>query len=551
MAGEEPTSFSAQSQGDNSLETANNNVVPSGPSRPPATKTKRITAAAKEALIKYFEDRNWPRNKKMPKANGDPLLDRIINDFGLKREQASRQLAKWKKVKYEKAQVEILIDSIDVIKEAIEESMSETPADFVANFLDVMIDASSIDGCNDTTNLIHSLRLQPHLDIKLQALRHIRSNRDHNCFKSLVLFLNDLIQAMAEELPALASKLSVSEISFSAQKESAKSLRIKQWRTVYNDMPGGGKKLSEAKFARFGMFVAECLYFVWIHSTIDNDLPPVEIPAENLVAKYSLPVIYYVAGWTLQRTSLALTVAKAEREKYFRFAFLHKCNFDYAKENDLPYSIVKLREKKNLFYVSKKYFDFICLIESVYVKNLSMKMMMAYCSGDLVKVIHGAIMRSDTVRQRFFALFKDTRPAGNQREEQNELEEEGDPDENEDRNTDRLEILGFILARYIRMRGCWFVKALKSNKGETLGEKKLAAAPTNMKVAQKHSQSKAVAEALREATRGTQTPNEEQVLWNQAAEEVIEYNDEEDANEITADEFEGGEIDDYDGSMLA
>mmetsp|Transcript_31036 Transcript_31036/g.62624 ORF Transcript_31036/g.62624 Transcript_31036/m.62624 type:complete len:179 (+) Transcript_31036:77-613(+) len=173
MAGEQPTSFSAQSQGDNSLETANN----TGPSQPPATKTKRITAAAKEALIKYFEDRNWPRNKKMPKANGDPLLDRIINEFGLKREQASRQLAKWKKVKYEKAQVEILIDSIDVIKEAIEESMSETPADFVANFLDVMIDASSIDGCNDTTNLIHSLRLQPHLDIKLQALRYIRSNK--------------------------------------------------------------------------------------------------------------------------------------------------------------------------------------------------------------------------------------------------------------------------------------------------------------------------------------------------------------------------------------
>ena len=55
-------------------------------------KKARITDAAKAALHKYFSDSNWSRNKKMPKQNGDMGLDNIINEFGLERSQASRQL---------------------------------------------------------------------------------------------------------------------------------------------------------------------------------------------------------------------------------------------------------------------------------------------------------------------------------------------------------------------------------------------------------------------------------------------------------------------------
>ena len=213
MTDEQPTAVSAQSQGGGtSLEImANNsqNVVPSGPVVAPAdaTKTKRITKEAKDALIKFFEDSKWPRNKKMPKANGDSGLDKIINDFGLKRSQASNQLAKWKKAAYEKAQVQILIESTDVIKEAIEESMSETPEDFVANFLDIIIDAKVIEGCTDTTNLVYSLRLQPRYEIKLQALKYIRDNRSHGCFQSLVHYLNEVDVDLVIALFRLAKPL--------------------------------------------------------------------------------------------------------------------------------------------------------------------------------------------------------------------------------------------------------------------------------------------------------------------------------------------------------
>ena len=42
------------------------------------------------------------------------------------------------------------------------------------------------------------------------------------------------------------------------------------------------------------------------------------MPEHDLVAPYSLEVVYYyVAGWPLQRTSLALKAPEGERHKYF------------------------------------------------------------------------------------------------------------------------------------------------------------------------------------------------------------------------------------------
>eukprot|EP00986_Skeletonema_menzelii_P017931 scaffold22977_cov154-Skeletonema_menzelii.AAC.2 len=353
---------------------------------------------------------------------------------------------------------------------------------------------------------------------------------------------------MAEELPTMASMISSREMTFGSRKETAKKIRIKQWRKVFKDMPAHGAdnaKFDECKFAYFGVYVAECLFFVWIHSAAVADRPPVEIPQSNLVAPYSLPVIYYVAGWTLQRVSLAKTVAKSKRLKYQQFFPLHNRGIDYAKENNLPYTLVQMREKRRLFYVSKEYFDFICLLESTYVKNLTMNMLMAYNDGNLLQTIDCAIYTSEFVRQRFFKLFDDRSSMDNQTEEEecemgqdedetdannsnSNGEDDGDSDDNEEGQnlSDRLEVLRFILDRYIRMRGCWFVKALRDNEGEkSLGEKKLATAPTNMKVAHLAAQSKKVAEALRAAAQDKTTNERDEEVWNLAAEAVLDYDD--------------------------
>ncbi len=302
-------------------------------------KMKRITKQAKEKLRQYFTDAHWPRNKKLPKKNGDAALDKIIEELGLERGQVSRQLVIWKKDTYDKAQLQLLTEP-DTIKGLIEENMSMTKKDFVGNVLDLLIDGEEVDGDANITNFIRSLDCQPHLEIKKEILQYMKDNKEHACFESLVILLGDLIEIMVEELPAMASMISVSEMRFKTRTEHAKKDRIKQWTKEYENITLHSEdkvNFDEAKFTYFGMYVANCLFFVWINSAAVEDLPPVEMVSsdENLVAKYSLPVIYYVAGWTLQRVSLAKTVALSKRHKYQQFSPRHNRGIDYAKTTSL------------------------------------------------------------------------------------------------------------------------------------------------------------------------------------------------------------------------
>ena len=41
------------------------------------------------------------------------------------------------------------------------------------------------------------------------------------------------------------------------------------------------------------------------------------------------------------------------------------------------------------------------------MKNLTLRMMMAYADGDLVKVINDTIKSSEITRSKFFALFSE------------------------------------------------------------------------------------------------------------------------------------------------
>ncbi len=146
---------------------------------------------------------------------------------------------------YDKAQLELLAGS-DNIKEIIEQNMSISPTDFVDNFLGLMIDGREMDGNANTTNLMQSLDIQPDKELKREALKYIRGNKEHACFKSLTLFFGDLIDAMTDELLTMASMISVSEMSFASRKETDKKNRITNWRGVYKDIPSHGD--DNAKF---------------------------------------------------------------------------------------------------------------------------------------------------------------------------------------------------------------------------------------------------------------------------------------------------------------
>ena len=62
----------------------------------PSKRNSRITKQAKQALHDHFEASKWTRNQTLPRINTDVALGAILTRYGLKRDQASRQLRVWK-----------------------------------------------------------------------------------------------------------------------------------------------------------------------------------------------------------------------------------------------------------------------------------------------------------------------------------------------------------------------------------------------------------------------------------------------------------------------
>ena len=50
----------------------------------------------------------------------------------------------------------------------------------------------------------------------------------------------------------------------------------------------------------------------------NNEMPPIKLRVDCLIVRYDLPVVYYVAGWTLYSVSKASTiVTDNKRPLYF------------------------------------------------------------------------------------------------------------------------------------------------------------------------------------------------------------------------------------------
>lgn len=120
--------------------------------------------------------------------------------------------------------------------------------------------------------------------------------------------------------------------------------------------------------------------------------PLVRFPKECLVGKYAKPVIYYVAGWTLYSTSKALTIAQSKRTIYFEFALAHSVNESSAKDAGLPTAYVNRRKRKLSVYCTQQYFEFICFVESIFLANLILDMMLAYNNGNIISTIKLGIL---------------------------------------------------------------------------------------------------------------------------------------------------------------
>jgi hypothetical protein len=166
---------------------------------------------------------------------------------------------------------------------------------------------------------------------------------------------------------------------------------------------------------------------------------------------------------------------------------------------DLPTSLVERRKWRASVYCSREYFDFVCFVESTYLANLTLKMMMAYNDGDIISKIKFGILSHDDLRDRFSCLS------------------------GSDNKDDNCLLLAFLMERYANMRGTFFVKHLKGNSGDQL--KKLASCQaTRTKVAHAVVYAKTTVESDGDAFIHDDTP-ECQVLWEMATESVFELAD--------------------------
>ena len=292
------------------------------------------------------------------------------------------------------------------IEAAITDSLSMPFSEFITKFIgDLLSGGEVVPGSSD---LSHFCGMAGTRSPSFKAaLAFLRDNPEHGCNKILVMYFKRLSAMAAEIFPKTAAKILDVELSVGVGVERHKEDRIKEWMELHSSIDYGSlTRLADSFFGRLGMYVFNVLFAVWSLLLVDNERPEVEIVTSDLVHKRSLPVLYYVAGWTLQRASLSKTVALSDRQINQSFATLHSIGRESAKEADLPISLVELRQKKCLFFASKSYFLFIKTIESVYVKNLTLKMMMAYVDGDLVEAINAALLASEIIRDEIFALFE-------------------------------------------------------------------------------------------------------------------------------------------------
>ncbi|KAL9184799.1 hypothetical protein ACHAXT_002576 [Thalassiosira profunda] len=480
---------------------------------PPAPKATRITKEAKAALYAHFTRIKWPRNKQMPKVNTDSGLDAIITRFGLERKQASRQLRNWKGERYDNSQVKIILNPED-IEATINDSISMSVPKFVTQTLDDIYEKRGVKGSADATLFHRDLQ-----EGDAPTLQFIRDHPAHGCNALLVEYMRKLNRLAGELFPKGAAELAKVELQFLRGANEAKRGLVEQWKGLHSSIAlPDAQRLSPSAFGYFGVWLFNCMFAVWQLLLVEDEKADIEIPTANLVGKYSRSVVYYVAGWALQRTSLALLAPDREKAKYHAFAKSHCLSKADAKAKSLPCALVELKEKKKLFYVTPQFYDFVARVESVYIANLSLRMMMAHSGGDLVKCINDAIRASDFIRNKFFELF-------------------GDDGEGVDEAA-RLQIMNYILDRYIHMRGRWFVKFMKDNTSKSVGETRTDGSATRTRVAFAHKQSKAVNEALKK-TEGNEaveievreTGVTEKQFWSEVEQAVLEYEDDDDANE--------------------
>ena len=188
------------------------------------------------------------------------------------------------------------------------------------------------------------------------------------------------------------------------------------------------------------------LFVDWSHLHYSRDHPTIIIipPNEIEIHPYSTDILYYTAGFILQRLSVAKTEKGSFRYWFTTFAESNTMLLEDAIDEGLPTSIIEHRQLNNLFCPNQRFFRFIQIIEANYVSNFTLEMMIAFDDGSLIDEINNTLKGDSCLFVQFKLLFDD-------------IEEYDDEIVNA--------IYDFIFLRFKRMRGKWFVKSMQAEHG--------------------------------------------------------------------------------------
>lgn len=480
-------------------ETAPAPVAPVSAVPPPVPAAHRITAADQAKLAEYFESVRWPLNRALPKETSGNMSHPIIVlylSLGLKHSQTARYLAKWKsEFHLLGGQVRPNMPTVDIV-ERIMANISCSSLEFVAKAMKMMVeDESPADTeaekyCKQF--LTENPDWRPLLDnLILEADSH---GVESALIKVFVEYFESIVRSLADLVPKKASCIAKAELEYSRKLQQhridAVASWIEEWKT--NNIPSAPDP-DGLDWRPVAVAILYSIYALFQISHANDDKPKIEFPNEILVSSYALPVVYYSASFTVGRCNLAKTIKAGKKEVYQSFAETHILTKEEAKAANLPTSMVGQRETKggsSFCRCSKGYFDFMQEVESVFLKNLTLKMMVAYDKGDLIVAIGDAVLSSDSLRSKF-----------------DDLAEEASIDD----EAQRKELYQYVTTLFTGMRGRWFIKTVR---GQESTQSIFSKAATRKKVANAADVSKARAEGAAAAEKEVYEEAERNVLEN-------------------------------------
>jgi len=351
--------------------------------------TTRITKEAKTALFLYFNSNNFTVSSKLPRHNspGHSELDTIISKFNLQRKQAARQLTNWKESKF---QIDSNASNLSTenLMVQIQNRISVTVDEIILNTI-----SSMIPNGNDFTNNINfslAQRSEEYHEVLKELCTKFESNtmstEMNKLFEILKNTVNSYSMIAAKNLPKSLKTVGKNELNFVIERENMSLKNSDIWVDIFLKL---FEKLTVTKARHFYGSIELLLFHSWSEYQFTKDSAPIILADINAfsVNKYSLDVLYYSAGWMLNKIERAKTEKKALKPYFESFAFKHSISREIALKDCLPISVVDYRKIYKLVYPSKSFFHFVKYIEACYVKNLTLKMMLSYQDGSLIDKI--------------------------------------------------------------------------------------------------------------------------------------------------------------------